>query len=57
MLTPDEPALAPGPDEEDLGGDPVCWLADVCPECGRFVGRRPPAQCPRCGAAIVTSTH
>jgi uncharacterized protein YeaO (DUF488 family) len=37
---------------EDLGGDPVCWLTSVCPECGRFVEAEPPTRCPRCGAEI-----
>lgn len=34
------------------GGDPVCWLTSVCPDCGRFVEAQPPASCPRCGADI-----
>ena len=38
---------------EDIGGDPVCWLTSVCPECGRFVEDEPPTRCPRCGAAIT----
>ena len=38
---------------EDLGGDPVCWLTSVCPECGRFVEAQPPTKCPRCGADIA----
>ena len=37
---------------EDLGGDPVCWLTSVCPECGRFVEDEPPTTCPRCGSEI-----
>ena len=36
----------------DEGGDPVCWLTSVCPDCGRFVEARPPTRCPRCGAEI-----
>jgi predicted amidophosphoribosyltransferase len=34
-------------------GDPACWLANVCPECGAFV--EDPAEtaaCPRCGAPL-----
>jgi hypothetical protein len=23
--------------EDDVGGDPACWLDRVCPECGGFV--------------------
>ena len=34
------------------GGDPVCWLSRVCPECGLFAVREPPTTCQRCGAAI-----
>ncbi|HEY4458497.1 MAG TPA: DUF488 family protein [Pseudonocardiaceae bacterium] len=34
------------------GGDPVCWLTSVCPDCGRFVEAAPPTRCPRCGAEI-----
>lgn len=32
-------------------GDPACWMANVCPECGAFVDdpASTPA-CPRCGA-------
>ncbi|MEE2033857.1 hypothetical protein [Rhodococcus chondri] len=32
----------------DLGGDPVCWIDRVCPECGLFLDD-PGAPCPRCG--------
>jgi rubrerythrin len=37
----------------DLGGDPVCWLHLVCPECGRLTsaeGDGNPGACPECGA-------
>ncbi len=36
---------APGPQ----GGDPVCWLHRVCPECGAFSDTAPPTVCHRCG--------
>lgn len=36
---------APGPE----GGDPVCWLHRVCPECGAFADTAPPTVCHRCG--------
>jgi hypothetical protein len=40
------------PDEE--GGDPACWLGQLCPECGAVVDRGPsadsPDRCWRCGA-------
>ncbi|GAA1350312.1 hypothetical protein [Saccharothrix algeriensis] len=39
--------------ESDEGGDPVCWLSRVCPECGAFVEDEPPAACPRCGAVVA----
>jgi hypothetical protein len=29
------------------GGDPVCWLASMCPEWGRFVEEPLPAACAR----------
>jgi hypothetical protein len=32
-------------------GDPACWLANVCPDCGRFLDE--PffdGGCPHCGA-------
>ncbi|MFT7841208.1 hypothetical protein Q5530_34170 [Saccharothrix sp. BKS2] len=34
------------------GGDPVCWLSRVCPECGLLADGEPPEVCPRCGAAL-----
>ncbi len=43
----------PPPDEDDIGGDPVCWLDRVCPECGRFAAsERKPRTCPECGAEL-----
>ena len=36
------------PDAEP-GGDPVCWLSMVCPECGR-VPEGHSDVCERCGA-------
>lgn len=37
---------------EDGGGDPVCWLSRVCPECGALSAAGPPATCERCGIRI-----
>ena len=37
----------------DEGGDPACWLQNVCPECGLLVEGRLPEHCPRCGATLV----
>jgi hypothetical protein len=31
------------------GGDPVCWLDRVCPECGAFRERPSTPDCARCG--------
>ena len=33
---------------EEAGGDPACWLASVCPECGAM--REDDGPCPRCEA-------
>lgn len=38
--------------EEADGGDPVCWLSRVCPECGTLDDGPARAVCSRCGAAI-----
>ena len=35
------------------GGDPVCWMSRVCPECGGLADHDPPVVCPRCGVEIV----
>lgn len=29
----------------DEGGDPACWLSQVCPECGAFVEDDVPHEC------------
>jgi rubrerythrin len=39
------------------GGDPVCWLSRVCPDCGLFAVREPPTTCQRCGAAIPADDY
>jgi rubrerythrin len=53
-------AAGPSPEPEDgrrepgdEGGDPACWLARVCPACGRLADEDPPTTCPGCGAALV----
>jgi hypothetical protein len=49
------PGGAPPPDERDLGGDPVCWLNRVCPECGRFAWDEDldsTTRCAECGAEL-----
>jgi rRNA maturation endonuclease Nob1 len=40
---------APGPHE---GGDSACWMARVCPSCGRLADSDPPTECARCGTEI-----
>jgi ribosomal protein S27AE len=35
------------PDEE--GGDAVCWLGQLCPECGAMPSADSPDRCWRCG--------
>jgi len=35
-------------------GDPACWMANVCPECGAFVeDPGSTTACPRCGARLA----
>jgi len=34
---------------EPEGGDPACWLDQVCPACGRITERLPSGQCATCG--------
>ena len=34
------------------GGDPACWLARVCPACGRLADEDPPPRCPACGEPV-----
>jgi hypothetical protein len=36
-------------DVGDEGGDPVCWLGALCPECGAMPGEDAD-RCWRCGA-------
>jgi ribosomal protein S27AE len=50
---------AGAPDDEnrarDSGGDPVCWLPRVCPDCGLLAEDEPPTVCVRCGARLPGS--
>ena len=48
-LPPDDTRHLPGDTAE--GGDPVCWLDRVCPECGRLADEAA-MRCERCGAAL-----
>jgi len=36
------------------GGDPACWLANVCPECGAFNDTPDGAPCWNCGRATAS---
>ena len=42
----------PAADEEDVPGDPACWLRRVCQACGDVASVEPPTICPQCGMAI-----
>jgi uncharacterized protein YeaO (DUF488 family) len=42
----------PGAEEEDVPGDPACWLRRVCQACGNVAPVNPPTVCPQCGMAI-----
>ncbi|HTF53397.1 MAG TPA: hypothetical protein VK735_38620 [Pseudonocardia sp.] len=55
------PAAAPASEVSratDVGGDPVCWLHLVCPECGRLASAEDEPRsgghggCPECGAEL-----
>jgi hypothetical protein len=55
MTGPARPRTGDGPDDaSEDGGDPACWLARVCPECGLFAEDEPPTTCSRCGTHIVS---
>ncbi len=48
-------AAASGPQQDlddDVPGDPACWLHRVCPACGTIAAADPPTTCPHCHAAI-----
>jgi hypothetical protein len=52
-----EADLAERDAEFDVGGDPACWAALVCPNCGAIPDRAPTSEpdgarhCPSCGEA------
>ncbi|WP_222195195.1 hypothetical protein [Modestobacter italicus] len=37
------------PPPEPVGGDPACWLDQVCPACGRLTERTAEGRCAACG--------
>jgi uncharacterized protein YeaO (DUF488 family) len=41
-----------GAEEDDVPGDPACWLHRVCPACGTIANADPPTTCPQCRAEI-----
>jgi hypothetical protein len=49
----ENPSDPPADDSrEDQGGDPACWLANVCPDCGAYVDDPSLGVCPTCGGAL-----
>jgi hypothetical protein len=36
-------------DADEPGGDAVCWLHELCPECGAMPTSDQPDRCWRCG--------
>jgi len=47
------PPDASAGEDEDVPGDPACWLHRVCPACGNVAPAEPPTACPQCGTAIA----
>jgi monoamine oxidase len=45
-------ALLAWTEPERAGGDPVCWLSQLCPECGAVPTAGEPHRCWRCGTAL-----
>jgi rubrerythrin len=43
----------PEADDDDVPGDPACWLRRVCAACGNLAPVDPPTVCPECGSAIA----
>lgn len=46
-MTDDQPER---PRPTDEGGDPACWLNQVCPDCGHLTENA--THCPVCGTAL-----
>jgi hypothetical protein len=47
-----EPVRRHTEEPDDTGGDPACWVARVCPACGRLADEDPPTRCQACGELI-----
>jgi uncharacterized protein YeaO (DUF488 family) len=45
-------SAAPDDEDDDVPGDPACWLHRVCPSCGTIANTDPPTTCPQCHAEI-----
>jgi rubrerythrin len=43
--------------DDSQGGDAVCWLNRVCPDCGRLDDGPRPGVCPACGAPLEDDPH
>ncbi|MGY1857634.1 hypothetical protein [Modestobacter sp. SYSU DS0290] len=50
-MTEDARPTRPRPAEPE-GGDPVCWLDRVCPDCGRLAEDPAAVRCARCGQSL-----
>lgn len=51
MTAPDS-STPEEPESVTEGGEPVCLLHRVCPECGRLAEDETSTACPTCGAAL-----
>jgi len=45
-------SAGPADEDDDVPGDPACWLHRVCPACGSIADADPPTTCPQCHAEI-----
>jgi hypothetical protein len=43
-------SLSPPPEEDEEGGDSVCWLGRVCDVCGALADGPSELVCTRCGS-------
>jgi hypothetical protein len=55
QLADEQPSAAGQAWDDDMPGDPACWLRRVCPACGTLADVDPPTTCQRCHAAIPGS--
>ena len=45
-------SAGPRDEDDDVPGDPACWLHRVCPACGSIADADPPTTCPQCHTEI-----